>query len=99
MQEIAKMQAQYFAEAIKNDEELLDLMFPPRTLDVKEAAEYLHISVDRLYHIIDEVPHHKIGKKLLFSERSLMKWIKSNEEKEPVRVIEIKPEAKKLMVM
>lgn len=98
MQEIAQMQAKYLADALKSDEELLDLMFPPRLMDVKEAADYLHMSVDRLYHIIEDVPHHKIGKKLLFTERSLMKWVK-NGQQETVKVVEMVSETKKLMVM
>lgn len=97
MKEIAKMQAQYIVEALKNDDELLDLMYPPRLLDVKEAAAYLHISIDRLYHIIEDVPHFKNGKKLLFSERALLKWLSNNEQIESVNIVEIRPESKKLV--
>ena len=48
----------------------------PKMLTAAEAAEVLHISVSRLYHIKDRLPHIKQGEKpqgrLLFFEETLI---------------------------
>lgn len=87
MRKIAKMQAEYLAEALKNDEELLDLMFPQKPMDVKAAAAFLNMSVSRLLHIVSEVPHEKVGKKLYFTERGLTRWIRRTGRQVTARVV------------
>lgn len=72
---IAKMQAEFLVSAIKEDEELLDIMFPPRCMNIEEAAEFLHIPVGTLYHKVNEIPHGKVGKHLVFTDRGLMRWV------------------------
>lgn len=37
----AKLTAMYLVEAIKADSELMDVMFPPKYLDIEEAADFL----------------------------------------------------------
>lgn len=76
MRKIAKMQAQYLVEALKTDDELMDLMYPPRPMNIEEAAEYLRIPVNTLYQKASEIPHEKVGKRLIFTDRGLMRWIK-----------------------
>jgi excisionase family DNA binding protein len=76
MRKIAKMQAELFAESLKNDPELLDLMYPPRLMNIEEAAEYLRIPVGTLYQKANEIPHEKVGKRLIFSDRGLIRWMK-----------------------
>lgn len=47
-------------------------------MDVKEAAQFLHMSVSRVYQLkaTDRTfPFHKIGDKLLFDAEELRKWV------------------------
>ena len=60
----------------KEDDELLDLIYPPLLMDIEEAAGYLRIPKGTLYHHKDEIPHIKVGKRLVFSERDLIRWLK-----------------------
>ena len=75
MKRIAEMQAEYLVEALKKDDELLDLMFPPKFLSAEEAADFCRIPLNTLYQKINEIPHSKKGKRLLFTDRELTKWI------------------------
>ena len=76
MRKLAKMQAEYLMTALKSDDELLDLMYPPRLMNIEEAAEYLRVPVRTIYQKINEIPHEKVGKRLIFSDRALMRWLK-----------------------
>lgn len=76
MRKIAKMQAEYMLDALRNDDELLDLMYPPRLMNIEEAAEYLRIPVSTLYQKVNEIPHEKVGKRLIFTDRGLIRWMK-----------------------
>ena len=76
MKKIAKMQAQFLASALKEDSELLDLMFPPRCMSIQEAAQFTKIPVSTLYKKINEIPHEKVGKHLIFTDRGLTRWMK-----------------------
>ena len=76
MRKIAKMQAMYLVEALKTDDELMDLVYPPRLMNIEEAAEYLRIPVNTLYQKANEIPHEKVGKRLVFSDRGLIRWMK-----------------------
>lgn len=90
MRKIAKYQSEYLVEALKEDEELLNLMFPPKLLNIEEAAEMLRIPVGTLYNKINEIPHEKVGKRLVFTDRGLVRWIKRkvghNEKVIPIEV-------------
>jgi excisionase family DNA binding protein len=76
MRKLAKYENECFVESLKSDDELLDLIHPPKFLDVKEAAEYLRIPLGTLYHKIDEIPHEKVGRRLIFTDRGLVRWVK-----------------------
>lgn len=72
---IAKMQAEYLVEALKKDDELLDLMYPPMRMGFVEAAEFLGIPIGTLRHLTNEIPHVKVGKRILFTDRALTRWL------------------------
>ena len=76
IRKIAKMQAMYLVEALKTDDELMDLVYPPRLMNIEEAAEYLRIPVSTIYQKANEIPHEKVGKRLVFSDRGLIRWMK-----------------------
>ena len=52
-------------------------------LTVKEAAEFLHLSVPTIYGFVSkaEIPFSKKGKRLYFSKLELMEWIKQGRKK------------------
>lgn len=76
--ELRKMSLQTakdFAEILKTDEELLDLIYPPKLMGVEDAAAYIGWPVQSLYKRVSEIPHSRQGKRLVFSERSLYRWM------------------------
>lgn len=78
MRKIAKLQAGYLVDALKSDTELLDKMYPPKYMNVREAAEYLRTTVGTVYQKSKEIPHTKFGRSLIFSQRALSQYIERN---------------------
>jgi len=76
MKRMARLQAQYLAEAMKQDDELLDLVFPPRFMGIEEAAQFTGIPKNSLYTKVNEIPHVKMCGRLLFTDRGLTRWLK-----------------------
>ena len=76
LDKLAKGVAKHLVEEIKSNDELLDTIFPPKTMDIKEAASFLKIPVATLYQKASEIPHLKTGKRLVFTDRGLMRWLK-----------------------
>lgn len=95
MRQIAKMQAEFLAEALKSDEELLDLMFPPKFMGIEEASEFLGIPLNTLYSKVGSIPHSKVGKRLIFTDRGLTRWI--NQHRRPVVKVELQQPLRKVM--
>jgi hypothetical protein len=98
MQKIAEMQAKYLVSAIKEDDELLDLIFPPKCMGIEEAAAFTSIPIGTIYSKIDEIPHTKVGKRLVFTDRGLMRWV-SRAGIRPVKLVDISPEVQSRKVM
>ena len=76
LKKISQMVAENLVKALKEDDELLDLIFPPKMLTLPEAAKFLGMPQNTLYHKVSTIPHAKIGKRLIFSDRGLTRWIK-----------------------
>ena len=93
---IAKMQAEYLALALKEDNELLDLMFPPKCMNIEEASAFLSIPVGTLYKKMNEIPHEKCGKRIIFTDRGLMRWLKRKTGRE-TKEVHIDLQLKKVM--
>ena len=92
---IAKMEAEYLVEALKKDDELADILYPPRFMGLKEAAEFCCLPENTIYAKIGEIPHEKVGKRLIFSDRALTRWIKRKPS--VAEKIEIQPASHKVM--
>lgn len=92
---IAKYQAEHLIQALKEDDELLDLMYPPRFMGLKEAAEFCCLPENTIYAKIGEIPHQKVGKRLIFSDRALTRWIKRKPS--VAEKIEIQPASRNVM--
>ena len=76
--ELRKMSLQVardFAEILKTDSELLDMIYPPRLMGVEEASQYVGWPTSTFYKRVSEIPHTKQGKRLVFSERALYRWM------------------------
>ena len=82
LERLADLVARNIIQQIKQDDELLDRIFPSRLLDSSEAAEFLRIPMGSFYQIVKTIPHHKIGKRLVFDERSLTTWVMNKKENE-----------------
>lgn len=63
---------------IKGDSELLDLMCPPKWMNIEEASKATSIPIGTLYAKASEIPHMKVGKRLVFTDRGLMRWMMRN---------------------
>ena len=76
LQKLSKLVAKNLVQSIKDDDELADIVYPPRYMSIQEAAEYIRIPLNTLYQKAGEIPHEKVGKRLIFSDRALTRWIK-----------------------
>lgn len=75
---LARLQAMYLAEELKTNKDLLDKVFPPKYLDVKESAEYMRLPLGSFYKITCDIPHSQVGKRLIFSQRDLDEYARKN---------------------
>ncbi|HVD99519.1 MAG TPA: helix-turn-helix domain-containing protein [Cytophagaceae bacterium] len=59
-------------------------------LDIRQAAEYLHIPFRSIYNLTYKrlIPHFKKGKRVLFNKESLNEWVKSG-KKETIESIQL----------
>jgi len=76
--ELEKLTKGIAAEIIRKateDERFLDILVPPRILNLEEASAYTKLPKNTLYAKVSSIPHMKKGKRLLFSERSLYRWM------------------------
>lgn len=80
LNKLARLQAMYLAEELKGNRELLDKVFPPKLMDIDEAADYLRIKKKTVYMKIREIPHSKIGRSLVFNQRDLAEYAGSKRE-------------------
>ena len=79
MRQMAELIVAGLAERLKTDNELAERLFPSKPMSIDEASLWSGIPIGTLYQKADEIPHSKVGKRLVFTERSLMDWIKSNQ--------------------
>lgn len=91
LQKNARLTAKYLIEAMKQDDELLDLIFPPRYLNIEEAAEMLRMPVGTIYQKVDEIPHTKVGKRLIFSDRALVRYVERVKKEHGSQTVEMVP--------
>lgn len=69
----------YVEEIIKNHD--VPTVSSDRTLDIKEAAEYMGVSQKTLYNMCSKkkIPHRKLGARILFSLMALDRWGKEQD--------------------
>ena len=78
MKKLSQMITENLVKSLKEDDELLDLMFPPKPMNIDEASEFLGIPKNTLYAKVETIPHSKVGKRLVFTDRGLTRWMKYN---------------------
>lgn len=93
LQKLSKLVAKNLVQSIKDDDELLDELYPPRYMSIQVAADYLNLPVNTIYAKIREIPHEKVGKRLLFTDRGLSRWVRRKQV--PGANIEISPALRK----
>ena len=49
-------------------------MIEDRYMDIVEVSKYLHMPISSIYQ--SKIPRRRVGKRLLFSEREVQKWVK-----------------------
>jgi len=81
LNKLASAIASEIVRKVKEDETLLDELFPPRCMNAQEAAAYMKIPVNTIYAKANEIPHMKAGKRLVFSDRGLIKWMRKEGNK------------------
>ena len=75
LEKLSKMIASEILKKVGDDDYLLNLVLPPRFLNIEEASEYTRIPVNTLYSKSSEIPHMKVGKRLVFTDRELVRWM------------------------
>lgn len=80
MQTISEMLAGYMVEAIKRDNDLADIICPPRFMNIEQASEFTGLATNTIYSKIKEIPHAKCGRRLVFSDRLLARWLNNKME-------------------
>lgn len=95
MKKLSQMVAKNLVQSIKDDDELLDSVFPPKFMGIEEASTFTVIPVNTLYQKINEIPHSKVGKRLVFTDRALSRWIKRKPSS--TVTMDIKPALRKVM--
>ena len=61
-------------------QEILSYVDQDRYLDKREAAAYTSLSTRTLEGRLDEIPHFRVGKKILFKKSELDRWIESHRQ-------------------
>ena len=57
--------------------EILGYLDTDRFMDLKEAAEYLPLSERTIRQHLNEIPHFRYGKKIIFKKSELDQWMES----------------------
>ncbi len=60
--------------------EVLLYLAQDRYLDKREAASYTSLSIRNLEARLAEIPHYRVGKKILFKKSELDHWMESHRE-------------------
>jgi len=64
-------------DAVVSVREVLNLIESDRYLDLKEAAEYLPLSERTIREHLNEIPHFRYGKKIIFRKSELDRWMET----------------------
>ena len=66
--------------AVVSVQEILAYVDRDRYLDKREAAAYTSLSTRTLEGRLDEIPHFRVGKKILFKKSELDHWVEQYRE-------------------
>ncbi len=67
-------------QTVVSAREILAYVDRDRYLDKKEAAAYTSLSTRNLEARLDEIPHYRVGKKILFKKSELDRWMETHRE-------------------
>jgi hypothetical protein len=75
LEKMAKLTAKYLIEELKRDDSLIDSLLPPKFMNIQEASIFTGLPIGTIYQKINQIPHTKCGKRLIFSDRALARWM------------------------
>ena len=81
LNKLGKVIAKELVALVKEDDDLMDLISPPVLMDIEEASKYLCIPRGTVYQLSSSIPHVKVGKRLVFSQRDLIRWLNKKNKK------------------
>ncbi|MCX7928991.1 MAG: helix-turn-helix domain-containing protein [Patescibacteria group bacterium] len=88
MQEVILIAKNDFEQLLKDVQEIKTMLYEKVTeqdeiMNVQEVAKLLNLNESAIYHKVcyKQIPYMKQGKKLLFSKKELMEWLKSSRAK------------------
>ena len=61
-------------------QEILLYLSQDRFMSKREAASYTSLSIRNLESRLDEIPHYRVGRKILFKKSELDHWMESHRE-------------------
>jgi len=67
-------------QTVVSAREILAYVDRDRYLDKREAAAYTSLSIRNLEARLDEIPHFRVGKKILFKKSELDRWMEQYRE-------------------
>ncbi len=71
------MERERFLEGTVSVLEILNFIESDRYLDLKEVAEYLPLSERTIRQHLNEIPHFRYGKKIIFKKSELDLWMET----------------------
>ena len=75
MDEQRRKEQEQILDAVVSVREVLNLIESDRYLDLKEAAEYLPLSERTIRQHLNEIPHFRCGRKIVFKKSELDQWM------------------------
>ncbi len=67
-------------QTVVSVQEVIAYIDRDRYLDKKEAAAYTSLSIRNLEARLGEIPHYRVGKKILFKKSELDRWLEQFRE-------------------
>ena len=77
LDEVQISEQEQVLDGVVSVREILNFIQSDRYLDLKEAAEYLPLSERTIRQHLNEIPHFRYGKKIIFRRSELDQWMES----------------------
>ena len=75
LDEVQISEGEHILDGVVSVSEVLNFIQSDRYLDLKGAAEYLPLSERTIRQHLNEIPHFRYGKKIIFKKSELDQWM------------------------